>query len=447
MDSRTQVLLTAPPLKLLINMATPSSVAFLIQACVSLAEVWFIGQLGTTSLAAIALVFPFLMLTQTLSGGATGGAVASAIARASGSGDTGKAEKLIWHALAIAVFGALLLFVLFVLFGEWFLRFLGGEGEMLDQANAYSIILLSGGASIWLLGVISAVFRGMGNMTLPAAMMIVSACVQVPLSGALILGGFGLPQLGVAGAAVSAVVAGTLVSLIMLIVLARGSSPIRLRISACSFSKELFGDISRVALPASLSPILTVATIISLTAIVGRFGENALAGYGIGSRIEFLMIPLIFGLGAAMTSLVGMSVGARNLARAERIGWVGSGAAAVVAGAVGLSLALIPGLWIPLFTEDPEIFAAAKAYIQIVGPAYAFFGLGLSLYFASQGAGAMLWPVLALLVRFGIAVGGALLLISASSLGLNGVFYAASAGMVVYGIIIATALKLGAWRQ
>ncbi|XOV82373.1 MAG: MATE family efflux transporter [bacterium] len=422
MDTRTQLLLTGPPLKLLINMATPSSVAFFVQACVSLAEVWFIGRLGTTSLAAIALVFPFLMLTQTLAGGATGGAVASAIARAAGSGDTAKAEKLIWHALAIAVMGAVLLLLLFLLFGDWFLRFLGGQGDMLTQASTYSIILFCGGVSIWLLGVISAVFRGMGNMTLPAAMMIVSALVQVPLSGALVLGGFGMPQLGVAGAAVSAVAAGTLVSLLMLVALARGTSPIKLRISACSFNRALFADILRVALPASLSPVLTVATIISLTAIVGRFGENALAGYGIGSRIEFLMIPLIFGLGAAMTSLVGMSVGARNYARAERVGWVGSGAAAVLAGTIGLGLALLPGLWIPLFTTDPEIYAAAESYIQIVGPAYAFFGLGLSLYFASQGASAMLWPVLALLVRFGIAVGGALLLISVTSFGLNGVF-------------------------
>jgi len=447
MDNRTQVLLTAPPLKLLIKMATPNSVAFFIQACVSLAEVWFIGRLGTTSLAAIALVFPFLMLTQTLAGGATGGAVASAIARAAGSGDTEKAEKLIWHALAVAVMGAVLLLVLFLLFGNWFLRFLGGQGEMLAQAHTYSIILFSGGISIWFLGVASAIFRGMGNMSLPAAMMIVSAFVQVPLSGALVLGGFGLPQLGVAGAAVSAVVAGSLVSILMLVALTRESLPIKLRISTCSFSRALFEDIFRVALPASLSPVLTVATIISLTAIVGRFGENALAGYGIGSRIEFLMIPLIFGLGAAMTSLVGMSVGARNFTRAERIGWVGSCAAAGLAGVVGLSLALVPDLWIPLFTEDPEIFAAAKAYIQIVGPGYAFFGLGLSLYFASQGASAMLWPVLALLVRFGVAVGGALLLVSVSSLGLNGVFYAASTGMVIYGIIIAAALKFGAWRQ
>ena len=107
MDPKTQHLLTAKPLPLLVRMAAPSTLAFLVQGSVSLAEVWFIGQLGSISLAAIALAFPFLMLTQTLSGGAMGGAVASAIARALGAGDIHRAEQLIWHALALGAAGAL----------------------------------------------------------------------------------------------------------------------------------------------------------------------------------------------------------------------------------------------------------------------------------------------------------------------------------------------------
>ena len=91
MDPRTKHMLTAPPLPLLVRMATPSTLAFFVQGIVSLAEVWFIGRLGSISLAAIALSFPLLMLTQTLSGGAIGGAVASAIARALGAGDVTRA--------------------------------------------------------------------------------------------------------------------------------------------------------------------------------------------------------------------------------------------------------------------------------------------------------------------------------------------------------------------
>ena len=171
----------------------------------------------------------------------------------------------------------------------------------------------------------------MGDMRFPAMMMVTNAIIQVPVSICLVVGAFGLPQLGVPGAAVSAVLVSALISFIMLLRLGFGNTLIKLRLHTHLFSPDLFADIMRVAAPASLSPLLTVSTIISLTAIVGSFGESALAGYGIGSRIEFLMIPLIFGLGAAMTSLVGMSIGAGDQARAERIGWIGSFSAAALA--------------------------------------------------------------------------------------------------------------------
>jgi Na+-driven multidrug efflux pump len=190
-----------------------------------------------------------------------------------------------------------------------------------------------------------------------------------------------------------------------------------------------------------------VATILSLTAVVGSFGESALAGYGIGSRIEFLLIPLIFGLGAAMTSLVGMNIGAGNVDRAEQIGWIGGCASAVLAGSIGLLLAAFPDAWIPAFTSDPEIHQSARDYIRIVGPFFAFQGLGLSLYFASQGAGAMLWPVSATILRIVIAVGGALIFAVGADFGLRAVYFAAAFGMVIYGVMIAGSLKFGAWRS
>jgi putative MATE family efflux protein len=447
MDQRTQQLLTAPAMPLLLSMSAPNSVAFLIQASVSMAEVWFIGRLGSASLAAIALVFPLLMLFQTLSGGAMGGAVASAIARALGAGDLQRAETLIWHALALAAMGAVALLVVFLLAGSEFLRFLGGSGSVLEQALSYSYVLFFGGIFVWLVGVVSAIFRGMGNMRFPAAMMILSAFVQVPLSGLLITGAFGAPKLGVMGAAVSAVISSILLAAVMLIRLAGDSGQIRLTKPAAVFRRHHFADILQVALPASLSPLLTVATIIILTAIVGRFGEQALAGYGIGSRIEFLLIPLVFGIGASMTSLVGVGIGAGDIKRAEHIGTVGGLGAAGLAGGIGLILAVQPELWIPYFSQDPVVQDAATRYIQIVGPWFAFYGLGLVLYFGSQGAGAMGWPVVALSLRAVICVGGAVLLTESFDTGIDGVFYAVALSMVAYGVIMFCALKLGAWRN
>lgn len=447
MDDRTRNLLQAPPAPLLIRLATPNAIAFLIQSSVSMMEVWFVGRLGTTALAGIALVFPLLMLTQMMAGGAAGGAVASAVARALGAGDRERAERLLWHVIALALGGALLFLALFGLWGPAFLAFLGGRGEVLERAVAYCVVLFGGGVFLWLMGTISAVYRGTGNMRFPAMLLIASAFLQVPLSGILVLGAFGVPSLGFVGAAISAVAAAALSSVIMLWRLTGESQSVRLRWGACRLSTELFRDLLRVFAPASLSPLLTVATILSLTAIVAAFGPVALAGYGIGSRIEFLIVPLVFGLGAAMTSLVGVATGAADHVRAERIGWIGAAMSAALAGSVGLLLALFPAAWIPAFTDDPDAQATAISYMRTVGPFFALQGVGLSLYFASQGAGAMLWPVLATFMRILVAVGGALLLAHGLGWGLHGVFVAAAGAMALYGLMIALAVKLGAWRR
>ncbi|MFY7759696.1 MATE family efflux transporter [Aquidulcibacter sp.] len=447
MDDRTHHMLTSPAAPLLVRMATPNALAFAIQSSVSLAEVWIIGQLGTGALASIALAFPLLMLIQTMSGGAAGGAVTSAIARALGAGDRERAQQLIWHALALSALGAALFLVLFSLGGRSLIAFLGGRGEILEQAVDYCTVIFWGGLFLWLVSVVGAVFRGMGDMKLPAVLMVASAFLQVPLTAILVLGLFGAPQLGIVGAAYSAVISGFVVSVIMLVVLAREGRVIRLDRKYLSFSKALFRDIFKVALPASMSPIFTIFIILSLTAMVATFGEAALAGYGIGSRIEFLLIPLVFGIGAAMTSLVGLSIGSGNVDRAEHIGWIGSAFAAGLTGVVGLVLALFPSAWIYAFTKDQVTFEAARSYIQIVGPFFAFQGLGLSLYFASQGAGAMRWPVIAIFSRVLLAVGGGWLLAFGLGLGLKGVFIGAAAAMATFGLIIAISLKLGAWRR
>ena len=324
MDDRTRWLLEAPLNGVLLKLTAPSTLAFAVQSSVTLAEVWFIGQLGTSALAAMALVFPLLMLMQTMSGGALGGAISASIARSLGAGQTDKAEQLIWHALFIALMGALTFLILFALGGRGLLALLGGEAQLLDLAADYCWVLFLGGASVWLSSGLGAVFRGMGLMGFSAMIMILGAAIQIPLSGGLILGWFGLPQLGLMGAAVSTICVASLMSMLFLIRLLGSSTPAKLRRFQCQLSRSLFEEILKVARPASLSPIFTVATILGLTALVGQFGAAALAGYGIGTRIEFLMIPIVFSMGTALTTIVGTSMGSGNIRRAESAGWIGS---------------------------------------------------------------------------------------------------------------------------
>ena len=446
MTDRTHAMLTEPPLRLLLQMTAPNTLAFTLQACVNLAEIYMIGRLGTEALAAIALVFPLLILVQTMSGGPLGGAITASIARALGNGNRDNAERLVWHAIYGAIIGAATFFILFVFFGRQLLMLLGGDGIILDMAMSYCWVLFSAGLILWLGSTLGAAYRGAGDMAFPAKLMILSATLQVPLTAILVFGLFGAPALGVTGAAVSSVTVGAIMVTALLVELLRGQRAIGLRMHQRGWRRELASDILKVARPASLNPLMNVATVLGLTALVGQFGTQALAGYGIGTRIEFVMLPLIFAFGTALTTIVGTNIGARNYDRAELAGRYGMTSAALICGTVGGFLALFPNRWIPIFTDDAGTFEVARSYIRIVGPAYTFLGIGLVLYFASQGAGTMTWPIRAQILRFAISVGGAFFLVNYLGYGLNAVFIVTVIALALYAGIISIAVFNGAWR-
>jgi Na+-driven multidrug efflux pump len=182
-----------------------------------------------------------------------------------------------------------------------------------------------------------------------------------------------------------------------------------------------------------------------LTGLVGSFGSAAIAGYGIGSRLEYLLVPLVFGLGAPLVAMVGTNIGAGQGARALRIAWLGAAIACAVTEAIGVAAALAPAAWITLFSADPDVIAAGSIYLRVAGPFYGFFGLGMALYFASQGAGRLLWPFLANLTRLIVATAGGWIVFRWLDGGLGGLFAMLAAALVLFGAINTAALAAGSW--
>jgi Na+-driven multidrug efflux pump len=178
--------------------------------------------------------------------------------------------------------------------------------------------------------------------------------------------------------------------------------------------------------------------------LVGTIGPAAVAGYGTGSRLEYLLVPLVFGLGAPLGAMVGTSIGAGRRDRALRVAWTGAAIAGALTEAVGVAAAFAPNAWLTLFSSDPVMNEVGARYLQIVGPFYGFFGFGLALYFASQGAGRMGWPLVAGVLRVAVAVGGGWLALHLGA-GVAGVFAALAAAIATFGIVIATAVACGAW--
>jgi Na+-driven multidrug efflux pump len=270
--------------------------------------------------------------------------------------------------------------------------------------------------------------------------------LYLALAPGLILGLGPFPRLGIAGAGVANVLVFGLGVLVLLGFLFSPRSLVRPNLHGRGLRRRLFWEILRVGAPGALNTVFTNLTVVLLTGLVGQFGAPALAGYGMGARLEYLQIPLVFGLGAALVTMVGTNVGAGRRARAERIAWVGAGLAALVTGSIGLLAALFPLAWLGLFSSDPEVLAAGVRYLRIVGPAYGFFGLGLALYFASQGAGRLLWPLIAGFTRLAVAAVGGWVTIHWLGGGLGGLFTAMAIALVVLGVANALAIRLGSWR-
>jgi putative MATE family efflux protein len=375
-----------------------------------------------------------------------GGGVASAIARALGAGDKARAEAAVLHALLIALGLAAVYTLLFAVFARPLFAPLGGEGAALDAAVAYAEVLFGGAAVICLANTLAAVLRGTGNMAVPAGIMITTAVLDIGLSGALTLGWAGLPALGVRGPAVAFVAMSAIAAVAMLAYLASARSGFGLRLGGVALSRGLFADILRVGAVACGNALLTIATIVVVTGLVGRYGTAALAGYGLGSRLELMLIPISFGVGGALTALVGANRGSRRFARARRIAWVGGLAVFAVTGAIGVLVGIVPDLWIGLFTADPAAVEFARLYLRIAGPFYGFFGLGMTLYFATQGTGNMVWPFTAGVVRMAVAagIGAALALWFGAPVGW--LFACVALGLVLFGGLIAVSLLSRLWN-
>jgi putative MATE family efflux protein len=444
LDPRTKLLIEAPITPTLLRLAIPNVVTTLVQASTGLVETYFIGRLGTDALAGVSLVFPGVMLMQMMAGGAMGGGVSSAIARALGSGRREDADATILHALIIATGFAAFFTITVIAAGPWLYSALGGRGGSLAMALAYSNIVFAGVILIWWFNTFANIIRGTGNTFVPAVVTLVGAALLVPLSAALIFGFGPLPSMGAAGGAISLLAYYGVGALAFIYYLWSGRAVVTPKLMETRLRWPLFRDILRIGLLASLTSIMTNLTIALTTGVVGAFGPAAIAGYGVGTRLEYLLVPLAFGFGGPLVALVGTNIGAGNRDRALRAAWIGGGISFGMTEAIGVAAALFPEAWLGLFDSDPAMIAAGSMYLRIVGPFYGFFGLGMALYFASQGAGVLKWPLIAGFSRMIIAVGGGYVLLHWTG-DLTYVYAALAAGLATMGTMIAVAIKGGAW--
>ncbi|MEC3909167.1 MATE family efflux transporter [Sphingobium sp. CR2-8] len=417
----------------------------LAQIGVGVAEVFYISRLGTQALAGASLVFPFYMLMTTMSAGGLGSGVSSAVARAMGSGRTQDVPRIFAHAVIAALAVGLCFTAIMLTTGPWIYHALGGRGEALAAALRYSNIIFAGVACLWVSNLLGSAFRGIGNAMLPARISLIGAAFMIPASPALIFGAGPIPAMGIAGAGLAVVIyqaGATLALLHSWRKSERGSGGIDFRPK-----RSIFVDIFRVGVPSSLNALQQSMMSVVLTGLAARFGVGALAAYGIASRLDSMMVPVLFGLASAVLTMVGMNVGAGNVVRAKRITWTGAGVGMVLTGIPGILFAIWPHIWLGLFSSEQAVLAEGTAYLRITGPFYPLMALAFILSFAAQGAGHSFWPAIAVTARLVSVAGVGWIAVDQFGFGFAALAVATVTGIVAYAGICVMAVRSGSvWR-
>ena len=432
-DSRTRMLLENPIAPTILRLALPNATVMTVQILIGLVEVYFVSRTGIDGLAGVAPVFPLVSLVLAIAQGAIGGGFVTAVARALGTGRTGAASEYAWYAVALGVPLGLVTTAIMVTLGPSLYGHMGLSGNALAIALSYSSIVFAGAVLIWLFNLLMAVVRGTGNLQVPVIVVCGGAVILVAISPALIFGAFGYQGLGPAGGAVAMLVYYALGTLAYAGYLWGRFGVLKPSFRVPRLSLEPALAVLQVGGMSSVVSASTNLTLAIVTAYVATGGVEALAGYSAASRLEFLLVPLAYGIGGPVGIVISANLGAGQIERAVKASWVGVLIACTLTELIGLAAAAFPEQWIGMFSNDPSVLRVGAEYLHRVGPFFGFFGLGYVLYCVGQATRRMEASVLAALLRAAVAVlGGYAVIWLKADITWN--FVAVAAGMVAFGL-------------
>ena len=452
-------LIELPFNKIFFKLAIPNICATFLSASTVIFDLWYIGKIGMTELAGVAYIFPIFMLTSMLSNGAFGGAISGATARAFGSKNLHLAECIFRSAILISLFGSLLMMLLFFAISERFFIFMNIDQEVSSAALSYGNILLGGIFLIWLFNIIISVTRGSGNTIIPAFSWLIVLSFHVLLASFNFVytdGNFILKNNviflnenylfnSLEWSAIS-LLSGYFFGIVFILAFYFfGSHSYSFKFSKILQLDGFFKLIKSGSL-ASCQSLMTIFLALFCTAVIGIFGSHWAAGFGIAIRLELLLIPIIFGVGGALIAIVGANVGANKFQRAVQMTWKGTAFSVLVVGIIGLFFSFYPHLWSNFFTYYPQAIEAAEVYLRVVAPFYAFFALGLGLYFVCQAFNTLFWPVVGTFIRLFFVVIITLIFLYYNLATPYLLFLTMSCGLIIYGLFISISLHFGPWR-
>ena len=415
------------------RLAAPTTLVMAVSAVSNVVYTYFVSRLGVDAIGAVSLVFPVSLLAITAMGGGIGAGATSAIARALGAGQRGTAATLGGQALVLAVvlgwgFGIVAWFGVGPLF-----RLMGATGAVHDGATVFARVVFGGVCITFFSMMLDSVMRAEGNVRTPATWATTSLLLQMVVTP-LFMFRFGW---GLVGGALAMLACQALAIVPRFAWVFGGRGIVR---PAVRFAHDGLGpmrEIVRVGVPAALSTSVNNVGLMVLTGVVARLGASDLAAYGLGTRLDFVLMSFAYGVGAAVLTLVGLAAGASRDDRIRAFVARGAGIAIALLAIPGVIVWLRPSLWIGLFTDDPGIHRVGALYFSTIAPTYPFVGIAMVISFAFQGLGRATLPLVVTVTRIGAVLAAAIVCTRVFGLAERAVFVSIAVGNVAGALVLA----------
>jgi putative MATE family efflux protein len=430
----------------IVLLAIPMVLEMAMESVFAVVDVFWVSRLGPDAIATVGLTESMLTLVYTAAMGLSIG-VAAVVARRIGEKRPDEAAQAAVQGIALGLLVAVGVAVLGITLAPKLLALMGAAPAVIAIGSGYTRMMLGGSATVLLLFLINAIFRGAGDAAIAMRVLWLANIINILLGPCLIFGLGPFPQLGVTGAAVATTIGRGTGVLYQFYRLSRGDARIAIRREHVALKPAIMANLVRLSGSGTFQVLVGTASYIGLVRIVSSFGSAALAGYTIAIRLVIFCLLPSWGLSNAAATMVGQSLGAGKPDRAERAVWIAGGYNMLVLGAVGVLFIIFANPIVGLFTHDPTAAPTGVLALRTMSYGFLFYALGMVLTQSFNGAGDTWTPTWINLACFWLwEIPLAYFLARVAGLGPFGVFLAITIGYSTLALVSAVLFRQGKWK-
>ena len=430
----------------IIMLAIPMVLEMLMESVFAVVDIFWVAHLGADAVATVGLTESMLTLLYALAIGLGLGATAM-VARRIGERNPEGAARAAVQAIALGLMVSVVVAIIGVSFADRLLALMGGSPWVLQHGSGFTKVMFAGNATILLLFLINAIFRGAGDAAIAMRVLWLANSINIVLGPCFIFGLGPFPELGVTGAAVATTIGRGTGVLYALSRLVRSGGRFDIRRPHIKPDFAIMGRLIRLSATATFQVFIGMASWIGLIRTISSFGSDALAGYTIGIRVLIFALLPSWGMANAAATMVGQSLGAGKPDRAERAVWRAGFYNMIFLGTVGLLFVLFARNIIGLFTEDPNIVPYGVDCLRIVAYGFLFYAWGMVITQSFNGAGDTWTPTIINLFVFWLwELPLAYVLAITFGMGPRGVFLAIMISFSTLAVVSALMFRRGKWK-